>query len=255
MDDFFPASHPLILPDEAHEPSLPDAYTWAFQDEGYGPDTIAALQAIVEPRTHLRARDFLFRQGDPFTSVYAVCSGCFRSSTGGGSERRQVLRFYFPGEILGLTAIYPGTQPCDVMALQMSSVCRVPFAALNDIATRFPVVQRHLWRMLSRELGQANQRAGRFAADKRVAAFLLDLSERLAHYGAPLSVFRLPMSRAEIGSYLSITPETVSRVMHGLQRKGLIRTEARRVILRDKAALAHLARELRLIHRDVRFER
>jgi CRP/FNR family transcriptional regulator, anaerobic regulatory protein len=220
------------------------AFAGACLREGYGKRELAALQCVVAHVPLVGRDEHVFRRGEAFRAIYAVRSGSVKTSVFTRDGREQVLGFYLPGEVVGLNGIHPGSYPCDAVALEHSSFCHFAFPAISTLATQLPAVQQHLFRMLSRELGAASSLAGDYSADERVAAFLLDLGERLARRGAFVGSFRLTMSRGDIASYLRLAPETVSRVLTRFRERRWASVQGRRVQLHDVAALRELGHAL-----------
>jgi CRP/FNR family transcriptional regulator len=213
------------------------AFAQACEGQGYGKRELAALQCVVEHVPMVGSGEHVFRRGESFRALYAVRSGSVKTSIFTRDGREQVLGFYLPGEVVGLNGIYPESYPCDAIALERSSFCHFAFPAMSTLATELPVVQQHLFRMLSRELGMASLLAGDHSAEERVAAFLLDLGERFARRGQSATVFRLAMSRSDIASYLRLAPETVSRVISRFREKHWVSIRGRQVHLQDVGAL------------------
>lgn len=215
--------------------------TCAFSDaclsHGYGKQDLAALHCLVEHVQTQRAGEHVFRRGEPFKALYAVRSGSLKTSMFSRDGREQVLGFYLPGEIIGLNGIYPDAYPCDAITLEKTEFCRFSFPAMSSLAAVLPVVQTHLFRLLSKELGMASLLAGEHTADERVAAFLVDLSERHDRRGLQPSRFRLSMSRSDIASYLRLAPETVSRVLTRFRQQGWVAIDGRNVYLKNMDTL------------------
>jgi len=220
------------------------AFAHACEGEGYGKRELAALQCVVEHVPMVGSGEYVFRRGEPFRAIYAVRSGSVKTSIFTRDGREQVLGFYLPGDVVGLHGIYPESYPCDAIALERSSFCHMAFPAMSTLATALPVVQQHLFRMLSRELGVASLLAGDYTAEERVAAFLLDLGSRFARRGQSSTIFRLAMSRSDIASYLRLAPETVSRVISRFRDKGWVSIHGRSVQLHDVAALREIGYSL-----------
>ncbi|RAO76316.1 helix-turn-helix domain-containing protein [Dyella jiangningensis] len=221
------------------------AFSEACTSSGYGKSDLAALHCLVE---HVHAHDageHVFRRGESFRALYAVRRGAVKTSLFSRDGREQVLGFYLPGEIIGLNGIYPDCYPCDALTLEKAEFCRFSFPAMSSLASVLPVVQRHLFRLLSKELGMASLLAGEHTADERVAAFLVDLSERYARRGLPFEQYRLPMSRSDIASYLRLAPETVSRVLSRFRQQGWVAVEGRGVKLQHMEALREAGVALR----------
>ena len=203
------------------------------------------LHMLVEHVGPYRAGDVVFHQGSPFSAIFAVRSGVVKTRRAEETGREQVLGFHLPGEVVGLNAIHPARYPCDAVALDTVYVCRFSFPALATLAGKIPDVQQRLFELLSADIGRVTQLVGDHPADERLAAFLLELSERFAARGFSASRFHLTMSRVDIANYLRLAAETVSRVLRRLQEQGLIRIDGREVELRDLAQLRELAHTLR----------
>ncbi|WP_235499524.1 helix-turn-helix domain-containing protein [Frateuria sp. Soil773] len=220
------------------------AFSSACIAVGYGKPELAELHCLVEHVGPFRAGEHVFRTGDPFRAIYAVRGGTVKTCMVDKQGREQVLGFYLPGEVIGLNAIYPDHFPCDAIALETAYFCRFSFPAMSALAARMPVVQQHLFRLISKELGAASLLAGDHSADTRMAAFLVDLSERYAFRGFSDTRFHLSMSRADIANYLRLAAETVSRVLSRFRSQGLIAVEGRELVLRDPAGLRAIGQDL-----------
>lgn len=221
------------------------AFSEACLSSGYGKSELSALHCLVEHVHTHNAGERVFRRGEPFRALYAVRRGGVKTSLFSRDGREQVLGFYLPGEIIGLNGIYPDCYPCDAIALEETEFCRFSFPAMSSLASVLPVVQRHLFRLLSKELGAASLLAGEHTADERVAAFLVDISERYERRGLPSQRFRLGMSRSDIASYLRLAPETVSRVLSRFRKLGWVSIEGRGVQLHQMDALRETGLALR----------
>src|SRR6185437_12732885 len=134
-------------------------------------------------------------------AIYAVRTGSVKTRLFDRDGNEQVLGFYLPGEVVGLNAIYPEHFPCDAVALEDTQFCRFSFPAMSALAARQPAVQQHLFRLISKELGAVSLLAGDHSADERMAAFLVDLSNRYAARGFSATRFHLSMSRGDIANY------------------------------------------------------
>jgi CRP/FNR family transcriptional regulator len=201
------------------------------------------LDTLVDVRRAVRRGDTLFRSGEPFSSIYAVRTGFFKTTISTEDGRDQVSGFQMTGELLGLDAIGDSTHHCDAVALEDSQVCVIPFARLEEVAQSFPALQRQFHRVMSREIvrdhGVMLLLSG-MTAEERVAAFLLNLSQRLLSRGFSPTSFVLRMTRAEIGAYLGIKLETVSRTFSRLHQDGVIEVDQREVRIVDTEALRKL---------------
>lgn len=184
--------------------------------------------------------DYLYRSGDKFQSLYAIHCGSFKTKVLHEDGREQVTGFQMAGEIIGMDAICTDHHTCYAVALEDSEVCELPFNKLETLSRELPSLQRHLHKILSREIVRDQGimlLLGSMRAEERLAAFLLNLSQRFAARGFSPTVFRLRMSRQEIGSYLGLKLETVSRAFSHFQDTGLINVKTRSVELLDLKGL------------------
>jgi CRP/FNR family transcriptional regulator, anaerobic regulatory protein len=200
-----------------------------------------ALNDVVRAGPVMGSNTTLFREGDRFTSLFAVRSGFVKTSTLGPDGSEQVLGFHLPGDILGFDAIHSGHYHATATVLGSTSVCAVPFDDLSELASQDPALQRRMFSLLSRDINSYFSRLGDARADQRLAGFLLELSQRFADRGFSPRTFVLAMSRRDIGNYLRLATETVSRVLTRFQSDGLIRVTRREVELLDPDGLRALA--------------
>jgi len=199
---------------------------------------IAARLAFV--RSRIRRGDALYRYGDRFSYLYAVRNGFFKSIAMLENGREQVTGFSMAGEVLGLDGVAPERHACNAVALEDSEVCAIPFAGLQELAQEIPALQRHFYKTMSREIEREHGmmlQLGSMNAEERLAMFLLDLSRRFAARGYSRSEFHLRMTREEIGSYLGLKFETVSRTFSKFQEEGLIGVQQKFVSIQDSAGL------------------
>jgi CRP/FNR family transcriptional regulator len=198
---------------------------------------------LVALRRQLPRGEVLFRSGEPFDAVYAVWTGFFKTRAQAAGRREQVTGFQMGGELIGLDAIGSGLFQADAVALENSQVCVIRFDALQALASAVPSLQQQFHRMMSREIAHKQGLMlllGGTPADQRVAAFLLDLTQRMQARGYSASALVLRMTRREIGSLLGLTLETVSRTLSRLQSAGLLTVHTRNVQITDSAGLQRM---------------
>jgi CRP/FNR family transcriptional regulator len=204
---------------------------------------MAGLDHVVkEPLEFSRGRH-LYRSGEPFKAIYVVRTGIFMSDVLSNAGHQQVTGFPMPGEVLGLDGIVDEVHSCNAVALEDSQVCAIPFAELEALACETPLLQRYLHKLMSREIVRDHgvmMLLGALRAEERVAAFLLNLSQRLAARGLSPTEFCLPMSRDAIGSYLGIQLETVSRAFSRFHDEGVIAVRQRHIRILDLPRLKRL---------------
>ncbi len=186
----------------------------------------------------------IHRAGELFKSVYLLHSGSSKRLIIQEDGREQILGFQMPGDLIGLESIDARTHSTTVVAIDVCAVIEIPYVELEALAARDPAVSRFLFQQLGMALREEHgwmAALGLMNADERVAAFLLDLSRRFAARGFSARRFMLRMTRAEIGCFLGLTLETVSRVFSRFQKTGLIRIERRDIELLDLEALGRMA--------------
>jgi len=239
----FPGKNPQVLADDGD--ALRFCSTCAFSkvclSEGMDKHALAQLHVLVEHVGPLHAGDRVFSEGEPFDTIAAVRSGTVKTRQLETSGHERVLGFYLPGEVIGFSGIYGQRYPCDALALDTVMLCRFSFPKMALLAAQLPNLQRHLFHLMSRDIGVASLFTGGHHADERVAAFLLGLSRRLAARGFSAHRFQLTMSRTDIANYLQLAPETVSRVLSRFKQQNYLCIQQRAVELSDIPALHTLA--------------
>ncbi len=200
-------------------------------------------RSLVTTRRRLHRGESLFRTGEPFENIYAVWTGFFKTVVISKDGRDQVTGFQMGGELIGLDGIDTRRHEVDAVALEDSQVCVIPFEALQGLTHRVTSLQAQFHRMMSREIVR-NQGVmlllGSMYAEERLAAFLLNLMHRLQARGFSASSVLLRMTREEIGSYLGLTLETVSRTFSKFQHDGLLFVRNRHIRITDPVGLQHL---------------
>ncbi len=198
------------------------------------------MDEVVTVRRKLMRYETLFHTGDDFTGLYAIRSGFFKTSTCLENGREQVTGFQMPGEILGLDGIFDAHHTCNAVALQDAEVCSL---SLDRIAEFFPLVtglQHHVHKIMSREIVREQDvmlMLGSMRSEERVTAFLLNLVRRLHAHGFSRTEVILQMTREEIGSYLGMKIETVSRIFTRLMEQGMVAVNQRHIHILDPVAL------------------
>lgn len=212
---------------------------------GLGQKDLEKLERALRRARPLQKGEYLFRAGDAIGSLHAVRSGSVKLYTTDADGEEQIIGFYFPGEILGLDALETDKHTCTAIAMETSSLCSFPFNSLSELCTQVPALQEQMFRLMSRELSYENQlllTIGKKSAEERIATFLLSLSSRFKRLGYSANEFKLAMSRQEIGNYLGLTIETVSRIFGRLQKNGLISTDRKFIKIADMGGLQSMCR-------------
>ena len=203
------------------------------------------LDRIIKRSRPLHRGDHLFRESDKFQCLYIVKTGSVKTYAPSEDGGEQVLGFHLPGELIGLDAIENATHNCSAKVLETSAICEIPFNHLEELSTSMPSLQHQMYRLLSREISQDENMLtllGKNNAEERLAAFLMSLSGRFKRRGFSPYDFYLSMSRHEIGNYLGLAVETVSRLFTRFQEEGLLEVERKHIQLIDLERLAQVAR-------------
>jgi CRP/FNR family transcriptional regulator len=199
------------------------------------------FEQIVHRSRPIQAGAHIFRSGDKFRSVAVVRTGCFKSYVIDHEGQEQVLAFHLPGEVIGLDAIHESCHMVNVVALDTSAVCSLPFSSVLKMARSMPDLQHELFRVMSQRISELETMAGDLSADKRIALFLLSLAKRFGRRGYSDKEFILAMSRRDIASHLRLATETVSRVLSRFQQRDIIAVNRQQVRIRNPGALAEVA--------------
>ncbi len=206
----------------------------------------AELKRVDELVTHRRSikrGGALFHNGETFSALYAVRTGFFKTSLTTEDGRDQVTGFQMAGEIIGLDGIVNDQHTCDAIALEDAEVCVMPFDRIEEISREVGALQKHVHRIMSREIVREHGvmlLLGSMRAEERLAAFLLNLVQRLQARGFSRSELILRMTREEIGSYLGMKLETVSRTFSKFADEGIIEVKQRHVHIQNADALKRL---------------
>ena len=203
---------------------------------GLNAQELTQLDQLVNTRRKIKRGDSLYRAGEPFDAIYAVKLGFFKTRVTYEDGRDQVTGFSMAGEILGMDGIGQEKHHCDAIALEDSEVCCIPYARLDECAREISALGRHFHKVMSREIVRESgvmMLLGVMRAEERLAAFLLNLSQRLAARGFSPLEFHLRPTREEIGSYLGMKLETVSRAFSKFASEGLIEVDQKFVRIVD----------------------
>jgi len=204
---------------------------------------LAAIDGLVASRRKLHKGDALYDAGASFEGLYAVRTGSLKTTISAEDGREQVTGYHMLGDILGLDGMATDQHLSRAVALEDTEVCVMPFDRIEPLAQRVPALQQNLRRFLSREISREQSvmlLLGSMRAEERLAAFLLDLAERYRRRGYSSTQYVLRMTREEIGSYLGLKLETVSRLFSRFQQEGILRIQGRDVTLLDPPALRQL---------------
>ena len=206
-------------------------------------EIVRVFDAIVGRQRRLAKGDVLFQAGNAFRAIYVVRTGSLGTKIYLEDGREQTSGYHIGGDVVGLDGVADDRHACAAVALEEGEVCAVPFERLEALASASVALQRNVRQILAREIDRVRHHAlalRGMTAEQRLASFLLDLSERYRRIGHSAKDFVLHLSRAEIGSYLGVKSETVSRILANLHASGAIHLRRRSVKVCDAALLSRL---------------
>ena len=207
---------------------------------GLNNEELERIDALIGTRRKIKRGEAIFLNGDKFTHLFAVRIGFFKTCLISEDGRDQVTGFQMAGEIIGLDGIVNDHHTCDAVALEDAEICAIPFAQIEDLSREVNVLQRHVHKIMSREIVRDHGvmlLLGSMRAEERLAAFLLNLAQRLHVRGFSKSELILRMTREEIGSYLGLKLETISRTFSKFVEEGLVDVKQRHIHIRNTEAL------------------
>jgi CRP/FNR family transcriptional regulator, anaerobic regulatory protein len=210
---------------------------------GLDREALRTLDEMIGSRRKLKKGDALYRAGEGFGHLYAVRVGSLKTTVLAEDGREQVAGYHMLGDIIGLDGIGSERHGCDAIALEDTEVCAMAFGRLEELARSLPALQHNLHRFIAREITRDHDvmlLLGSMRAEERLATFLINLSERYRRRGYSSTEFVLRMTREEIGSYLGLTLETVSRLFSRFQEEGLLQVQGRAVKILDLAGFRTL---------------
>ena len=210
---------------------------------GLSPAELLRVDELVTTRRMVKRGASLFFNGEPFTALFAIRTGFFKTSVATEDGRDQVTGFQMAGEIMGLDGIVNDRHTCDAIALEDAEVCVLPFDRIEEISREINALQSHVHKIMSREIVREHGvmlLLGSMRAEERLAAFLLNLVQRLQTRGFSSSALVLRMTREEIGSYLGMKLETVSRTFSKFSEDNIIEVKQRQIHIKDADALKRI---------------
>ncbi|MDT0581451.1 MULTISPECIES: fumarate/nitrate reduction transcriptional regulator Fnr [Alteromonadaceae] len=194
------------------------------------------LDDIIERKKPLHKNDKLVRYGDKFHSLYAVRSGSFKSYVSDKDGVEQIIGFHFPGDIIGFDALKDDKHGSYTQALETAMVCELPYETLDEMSVRFPKLRQQIMRFMSAEIKHDHDLMmllSKRSAEERLLHFLSHLSQRFEERGFSAKQFNLSMTRNEIGNYLGLTVETISRLLTRFQKEDLIKVDGKLITISD----------------------
>ena len=210
---------------------------------GLNKDELDRIDDIVATRRKIKRGSILFRNGEKFTNLFAIRTGFFKTCVASEDGRDQVTGFQMAGEVIGLDGIVNDFHTCDAVALEDAEVCVMPFDRIEELSREINTLQRHVHKIMSREIVREHGvmlLLGSMRAEERLATFLLNLVQRLHARGFSQSELILRMTREEIGSYLGLKLETVSRTFSKFVEEGIVEVKQRHVRILKTDALSEI---------------
>ena len=210
---------------------------------GWSEVELDRLDDLVSTRRRVKRGEYLYRAGAEFDAIFAIRSGFFKTDVLLEDGRDQVTGFQMAGELLGLDGISSEHHTCNAIALEDSEICSIPFSQLESLSREIHTLQHHFHKVMSREIVRDHgvmMLLGTMRAEERLAAFLLNLSQRFTARGYSHADFFLRMTREEIGSYLGLKLETVSRAFSRFQEEGHIAVQQKHIRILNVAGLKAL---------------
>jgi CRP/FNR family transcriptional regulator len=204
---------------------------------------VAKLDELVKERIRIEKGQPLYQHGETLDALFSLRTGSIKTQITEASGEHQITGFFLPGEIVGLDGMMEGEHSSTAIAMEDSEVCVIKLDALDEISRYVPSLQHQVRRLMSKEIARSHQvllALGSMRSEQRLAAFLINLSQRMSALGYSPTEFIMRTSREEIGNYLGLTLETVSRLFSRFARDGMIRVSQREVKILDMAALNEL---------------
>ncbi len=211
---------------------------------GLNSDELDELDNIIERKKPIQKGQELFKAGDALQALYAIRAGSIKSYTITEQGDEQITAFHLAGDLIGFDAINNGNHPSFAQALETAMVCEIPYEVLDELSGKLPRLRQQIMRLMSNEINGDQQMIlllSKKTAEERLAAFLHGLSTRFSQRGFSAREFRLTMTRGDIGNYLGLTVETVSRLLGRFQKNHLIEVEGKYIRILDLPELAQLA--------------
>ncbi|AZZ97896.1 MULTISPECIES: FNR family transcription factor [Pseudoalteromonas] len=202
------------------------------------------LDEIIERKKPLHKGDFLFESGSELNAIFAVRSGSFKSYTISEQGDEQITGFHLAGDLVGFDAINKMQHQSFAQALETSMVCEIPFDTLDELAGKLPKLRQQIMRLMSSEINYDQEMLlllNKKTAEERLATFIFNLSNRFGERGFSRKEFRFTMTRGEIGNYLGLTVETISRLLSRFQKAEIIKVEGKFITILDIDELAKAA--------------
>jgi CRP/FNR family transcriptional regulator len=210
---------------------------------GMAESEVGQLDKLVTERIRVEKGQALYRHGDALHALFGLRSGSIKTLLEEADGAQQITGFFLPGEVIGMDGLIEGEHGSSAIAMEDSEACVVRIKDIDEISRYVPSLQHQVRRLMSKEIARSYRlhlTLGSMRSEQRLAIFLSNLSQRLAALGYSPTEFVMRMSREEIGNYLGLTLETISRLFSRFARDGIIKINQRDVKILDKHALTEL---------------
>lgn len=216
-----------------------------------------SLDEIIQRKKPLHKADLLTTPGDMFRSLFAIRSGSFKSYISSKDGEQQITGFHLPGDVIGFDAIKDDQYQSYTQALETSMVCEIPYEMMDQMSAYLPSLRRQMMNMMSTEIKQDHDimmLLNKRTAEERLGHFLVTLSDRYAARGFSAFEFNLTMTRNEIGNYLGLTVETVSRLLSRFQKEKIIKVQGKLIEIINMDVLRQKLSDYDMVKPDCRPE-
>ncbi|WP_025820362.1 electron transport transcriptional regulator EtrA [Shewanella marina] len=207
------------------------------------------LDDIIERKKPVQKGEQIFKSGDPLKSLFAIRSGTIKSYTITEQGDEQITGFHLAGDVVGFDGIHAQQHQSFAQALETAMVCEIPFTTLDELSGSMPKLRQQIMRLMSNEIMSDQEMIlllSKKNAEERLAAFISNLATRYGNRGFSAREFRLTMTRGDIGNYLGLTVETISRLLGRFQKAGLIEVKGKYITIVDFDQLYALAGNTRI---------
>lgn len=232
---------------EAGSAHRPDCALHAASENLASVNPRSMLDQLMERAPALPRGALLYHDSLPFNRIYVVRSGALKTVLISRGGKEQITGFCLPGDVLGLDSIGNACYRTSAVALESTAVCGVPYTSLRSMAGSIPGLQHYLVDLMSGALCNHHHAllvSGKSSAEERVAMFLVSLIRRYHSRRLSRERLRLPMTRCDIGNYLGLALETVSRVLTRFQQLAILRVQGRELHIIDSAYLTRIAQSM-----------
>ncbi|WP_286261812.1 fumarate/nitrate reduction transcriptional regulator Fnr [Thalassotalea atypica] len=198
------------------------------------------LDNIIDRKRPIRKNEKIFADGEELHSLYAIRSGTFKTYTIDANGEEQITGFHLAGDLLGFDAISNTEHQSFAQALETAMVCEIPYDTLDQLSDSMPSLKRQVLRLMSQEIRTDQNMLSllnRKNAEQRLATFIASLCDRYKERGLSSKEFRLTMTRGDIGNYIGLTVETISRLLNRFHKEGLIEVNGKLITILDRDKL------------------